>query len=102
MPSAPLQIRGLQMQRAERHKICGPQRRELVEQVAERLPPAVTCPFEAVERLERPRLAMLEDHLQSRHPVRLLAVNQMTDDVDGAPRVRPFIRERPLVRKITQ
>jgi len=48
-----------------------------------------------IELLEGPALAVLEDDLHARHPIGLLAVNQVADDVECAPGVRALGGARP-------
>jgi hypothetical protein len=50
---------------------------------------------QAVEWLERPRGAVLEDDPRARDPVRLLAVIQVADDVERAPGAFAFVRDEP-------
>src|SRR5262245_48005212 len=38
---------------------------------------------------------MLQDDAGSRNPVRLLAVNEMADDIEYRPGIRPLVRMRP-------
>jgi hypothetical protein len=56
----------------------------------------------AIEGFEGASFAELQNDPGARHPVSALAVNQMSDDFERAPRVFPFIAERPHFGKITQ
>src|SRR5580704_6129918 len=102
MLSRARQIFRLQMQLIQVLKILPPQRSESVKQLANG-PRLIALELsEAIERNKRPVRAMLKDHLQSRHPIRKLAMNQMPDHVVAAPRLRPLVRAKPVIRKISQ
>jgi hypothetical protein len=58
--------------------------------------------YRTIERLKRPSLAKLQHYPRPRHPISAFAVNQMADDIEGAPSVFTFISERPGFREITQ
>jgi hypothetical protein len=55
-----------------------------------------------IKGLKRLRIPKLQDHSGPRHPIRAFAVNQMADDIEGAPRVLAFIPERPRFRQVPQ
>ena len=73
-------------------QVARAQRRELVEQAVERAALRQLELREAIELVEGARLAVLEDDPRPRHPVGLLAVNQVADDVERAPRLAAFVR----------
>src|SRR5215212_1320827 len=68
---------------------------ELVEQLSETLSLTFVNLREAVIRLEAAIRSLVEDDPRARNPVRVLAVNQMPDVVEGAECVRAFVRRRP-------
>src|SRR5206468_4254547 len=72
---------------------------EIVEQLGERLSRALPCLREAVERLETATGALLEDDARSRNPVGALAMDQMADHIERAPRVGTFGRVGPFARE---
>ncbi len=45
---------------------------------------------------------MLEDPPHTGHPVGPLSVNQMADDIEGAPRLTAFMGQEPAVGQVTQ
>ncbi len=100
MPSAARHVGVGQPERVEPGEALGSQSIERVEQFAER--PALRRREHrlAIERRERHRVAMPQDVLDARHPVVALAVNQMADDVERAPGVRPLHGVRPGRRKV--
>jgi len=49
----------------------------------------------AVERREPADRALLQDDPRSRDPVGLFAIDQVTDDVEGAPGVAALVRAGP-------
>ena len=87
------------LQRAE---VVLPQCRELVEQAGQRSLPRRLELREAIEFFKGLTVTALEDHSRARHPVGPLAVNQMPDDVEGAPRVGSFVCRDPVVRNAPQ
>src|SRR5262245_65785741 len=87
---APLEIGGLQSQVAQRGEARRARRAELVEQRVERLVLRLAQLREAVELVERARLAVLEEDPRARDPVGRLAVDQVPDDDVRAPRGGPF------------
>ena len=78
------------------HVVC-PKRRELFEQLRQRLPSGLLELREAVERVEGARVGVLEDDLQPAHPVGAFAMNQMAEDVERRPGAGPFVRTHPPV-----
>ncbi len=49
----------------------------------------------AIEGLERPSLAKLQNHPRARHPIGAFAMNQMANHIERAPGVFTFILECP-------
>src|SRR4029079_11004916 len=56
----------------------------------------------AVERGERPRVAVGQQQLEPGDPVRSLPMNQVPDDVVRAPGVRPLIGADPRIGQTSQ
>ncbi len=78
-------------------EVAAAERGELVEE-------AVECPSggllelrEPVELVKRPRVTVLEDDLRARHPVGQLTVDEMADDIVGAPGLASLVGGDPCV-----
>src|SRR2546423_13927644 len=102
MCSAPLQVLRAQIQGAQIIKIFRPQAGEFIQQLRQRSAVALALLSPAVEGLEAFSLAKLQDHLRSRHPVGALAVNEMSDNIEGAPGFLAFVTNSPSFRQIAQ
>src|SRR4029077_7307238 len=86
----------------ERAEILGAEPGELVEEGVEgalRIPRAVT---ESVVRLEAPGGALRENDAGARHPIGFLAVDQVTDVVEGTERLRPLRAASPWRTDVAQ
>jgi len=70
---------------AQNAQVRAAQRLELVEQRRERAAAVALDVPKAVERREPADRALLQDDPRSRDPVGLFAIDQVTDDVEGAP-----------------
>src|SRR5262245_52051944 len=97
--TAPIEVSLREPQRREVADILLAEHRELVEQALQRSSRRRLELREAVERLERLGVAVLENHPRPRHPVRALAVNQVANDVEGAPRVGALVCRDPALGK---
>src|SRR5262249_47646350 len=75
MRSTPLEVRWLQVQRAQLVEVPRPDQRKLIEQLTQRFVLALAFLCLTIESLERSRLTEVEDHLRPRHPVASFAVN---------------------------
>src|SRR4051812_11824840 len=75
---------------------------ELVKEIRQRLSRRLPELCEAIERIERDRVAMNENPPDARHPVRPLAVDKMAEDVDGVPGVAAFVRDKPAFRQASK
>jgi CubicO group peptidase (beta-lactamase class C family) len=102
MQPAPAELVGAQMPAAHLGHVPGTDVRELVEQLRHRLaldrrhmPPAVEWP-------EWLRIARFQDQARPRHPVRVLAMDEMAHDVERTPRLVAFIPSRPGVGEIAE
>src|SRR5208282_3415767 len=102
MASAPSEIFRPQIQCAEFGQAVAPHARKFIQQLPERLTFALSRLSPTVEGLERARLAKLQNHFRARHPVGAVTVNQMANDIEGAPGVFTFISQRPRFRQIAQ
>jgi hypothetical protein len=102
MAASPFEIRRLKIQRAQFVQILTTKAREQIQQLRQRHVRAVALLGEPVERLEGTRLARFQDDLQPRHPVRSLAVNQVTDDVEDGPGAGAFVSMRPRFRQVVK
>ena len=81
-----VQIGRGQTQRSETAKTLSPQLAERIQQLGEALAPRCLELSEPIERGKRHAFPMREKMVRARHPVCTFSVNQMTDDVIGAPR----------------
>ena len=91
MASRPVEIGVCHAQCCQLTHIVAAQCRELVEQAVERASSRYFELGKAIELVERPALAVVEDDARARHPVGELAVDQVADDVEGAPRLAAFV-----------
>jgi hypothetical protein len=57
---------------------------------------------ETIKGVEGPSRAELQDDPCSRHPVRVFAMNQVSDDVEDVEGIFTFISEGPDFRQISQ
>src|SRR5512134_2056990 len=70
--------------------------REAFEQGLQRPAPKARELRQAVEGVERPCFAVLQDDARPRDPVGLVAMNQVPEDIDGAPGLGTLVGLRPL------
>src|SRR5579883_2104794 len=80
-----------EVQRAEAAEVRAAKFGEFVEEGGQRLASAFAELRLAIEAIEGAAGAVLEDDLETRHPVGVLPVDQMADDVVGAPGVGAFV-----------
>src|SRR5271165_6381540 len=75
---------------------------ELIQQLRQH--PALNFPHmpPAIEGVEGPRHAKLQDDPRPRNPIGALALNQMTDDIERGPGVFAFVCASPFVRQVAQ
>src|SRR5690242_14669361 len=99
MPSAPLEIFRLQIQRTQLVQVFRPQTGKFIQQLSQRLALALSYVSLPIEGVKRPALAKLQNDLRAWDPIRAFAVNQMAYDIEGAPGIFAFILERPGFRK---
>src|SRR3954465_855696 len=102
MTAAPLEIFYLKIERAQIVEVFGSRSSEQIEQLGERLAGDLTFMSRTIERLERLRIARVQDRLDPRHPVPAPAMNEMTDRVEHRPRGAALISRRPCLRQIAQ
>ena len=79
-----------------------PQVGEAVEKLLHLLPLTVGEHRESIEGLELSCLPIGEDDLCTRNPVRLLAMDQMPHDVEGAPSTLSFAGVNPFLWQVAQ
>src|SRR5258706_935364 len=75
---------------------------KFIQQLLERFALALSYLPQSVKFLKRSSLAKLQNHFHSRHPIGALGVNEVADNVIGAPRVTPFILMCQRVRQLAQ
>jgi hypothetical protein len=102
MTAAAIEIRGGQAQSRELAQAGLPQRREFVEPAGQRSLLRLCKLRKTIEGVEGARFAVLQNDSGARHPVGSLAVDQMSDDVEGAPRFASFVCRDPAVGKAAQ
>src|SRR5690242_920994 len=102
MPATSFQVLSAQVQFLQFLQVGGTQPRKFVEQLPQRLALNRLLVSRTIERFKRLSFAELQDHFDSRHPVRQFAMIQVADNVESAPRFLSFIPERPQFRKIPQ
>src|SRR5688572_25932199 len=102
MPPTTVEVRVRQVQRFQSAKILLAERGELVEEAGQRSSLRPRELREAIELVERPPLAVLQDDPGALHPVGSLAMNQVSDDIERAPRFAALVRDDPAVRKAAQ
>jgi len=97
-----VEVRIGQAQRRQLAEIGLAQRREFLEQTGQRSSFRHRELREAIERVEGPPLAVLQDDPDARHPVGSLTMDQVSDDIERTPGFAPFMRDDPPVRKAAQ
>src|SRR5579864_277945 len=102
MRSAPCQVCRLQIQRLQRSQALASHSRESVQKLLQGFALALFHLCKAVKRIEWPPLAMLHDRPYPRHPVSAVRNNQMAHNIEGAPRIFPFVAMRPDVGEAAQ
>lgn len=102
MASAPAEVFGAEIHGAEFGEIFRPYCREFIKQPGERLALAFANVSPAVERLERAGFAEFEEPSRARNPVGALTVDEMADDIEGAPGIFALVTQSPFVRQPAQ
>src|SRR4051794_20712368 len=102
MPTASRKVFSFEVQRAKRSDVFLPQVGEFIEQLRQGLSLALAFLCETVELVEGHALAGVEYPLRSRNPVRALAVDQMSHNIERTPGAFTFVGRRPLLRQVTQ
>src|SRR4051812_16788514 len=90
-----VQVRGLEIQCAYCRDILPSQLGEFIQQLRQRLALAVIKLRQAVELVEGDTFAMFQQAGCTRHPIRLLTVDEMSHDVISAPGIAAFVRFSP-------
>lgn len=102
MPSAQSEFLLPQVQCTKFAQVFRPLARKFIQQLFQRLALTLTHLRPTIKRLKRASFAELKNHFHSGHPIRSLAVNEMTDDVERAPSIFSLVSERPHFRKAAQ
>lgn len=76
--------------------------RERVQQPIKRLALAFPHMSPAIKRRKRRRFAVLQNPFGTRNPVGALAMDEVADDIERAPRFVAFVARRPFVRKAAE
>src|SRR5712671_1522489 len=99
MLASPLQVWRLQVQCLERSQIFGSKMSELVQELLQALASSLGHLRKAVKGIEWPRFAVLKNDARPGHPVGTLPADQVSQDVESAPRIFPcdasFVALRP-------
>ena len=93
--SAPFEILRTQIQGTQRVQVAGAKTGKLIQHRLEGLAVALAQVRPTIEGRKGLRLASFEDDSGARHPVGAFGVNQVADDLEGAPGVFAFIAEEP-------
>src|ERR1700733_7701726 len=88
----------LQLQRGKLLQALLSEHRKRVQKLFYRFPGNQMLEADAVERIKRPGFAVLQDNSDSRNPIHLLAVNQVTKNIHRTERFRPFAAVQPGLR----
>src|SRR4051794_21744424 len=102
MAPAALEIPRLQLQLAQLAQVVLAEARELIQQLRQSSAFVLALLRLAVEALEGARLAMLQDHARAGHPIGALAVDEMSDDVEGCPSALAFVGVRPRFGQVAE
>lgn len=102
MGSAASEVVWLEIQGLEGDEVFFAEAGELVEELLERFALRLSCLGEAVEAVEWPGFAVVENDSRARHPVGALADDEMADDVEGAPGIVSFVAANPGVGQAAQ
>jgi hypothetical protein len=93
--AAAVEISGLNIQSAEGGKVGGADAGKFIEQLREGFALDFLGVTGAIEGHECLGFAGLQDHFDARDPVSTFAVNQVGDDLEGAPGVFAFVAMGP-------
>src|SRR5438128_7732927 len=102
MAAAAAEISGLQMQRVELAKIFAANAGEFIEQLRKRFAEQVAFVTTAIERFERARFAVLQNHFYSGNPIGAIAMKQMAYDIEWSEGVFAFVAQSPPFGKIAE
>lgn len=102
MRAAQLQLRRRNPHLLQYFKIPLAQVNELLQQVFQRLTFRLLELGEAIKRLKRARRSVLQDDLCAGNPIGFFAVNEMADDIVGAPRFCTDVDVCPGVREVLE
>jgi len=89
------EVRRAQLESFERGQIFGTKRSEFIEQLFERFAAAFFFLSETIEGIERDGFAVFEDAFGAGHPVGALADDEVSNNIEGAPASRAFVRGHP-------
>src|SRR5882757_355930 len=98
MPSTQLEVLLPRIQCTQFVQVFWPQTSKFIQSLPQRLAFALLFLSPTIKRLKSLGLAKLQHHPRARHPIRAFAVNQMANDIEGAPSVFTFSSERPHFR----
>jgi hypothetical protein len=102
MPPPTFEIGGRQTELAETRQAVGSSGRERVKELLERTTTRRIELCETIEWWKWERIAMREDVLDARDPIRPLSVDQMSDDVERVPGAGAFGLDDPWLRQSDQ
>src|ERR1041384_1599165 len=102
MRSPALKIRRLKTQRAQISDVVGAQAREFIQQLRQRLAFAFSLLAQSVKGIERAALSKFDNSSSPIHPIRPLTVDQVADNIEGAPGFTTLISMGPLFGQMTQ
>ena len=102
MPATPLEVLWPQIQCTKLFQALRPRTPKFVQQLRQRLSFAQLYVPSAIKRLKRPTFSGFQYDSRPRNPVRLFAINQVSDDVEHVPCVATLISVSPLFGQFAQ
>ena len=96
MNSREVEVCRRQLPRSQHLQIVGPQFCEFLQQQLRRPIHIARAMTESIVRLEARIRSAREDDARPRNPIRLLAIDQVSDDIERAESARPFHSSNPF------
>lgn len=102
MTAAALQILWPQVQALQAAQIVSTPAGKLIEELRQRFALHGTLVPGPIERREASCFAEFQQEMDARHPIRLFAMDEMADDIEGAPGIFTLIAQSPGFRQIAK
>lgn len=100
--AAALEVGSGEVERLEPKQVAGPQLGKRIQQLVQCFPAGSLELGETVEWREGASLTMRQQDLGSCHPIGAFTVDQMANDIEGAPGIRPLGAQGPGFRNIPE